>query len=69
MTQITNQTIIELEVDLEAEMLPFFIATQNLHTNPNTIFDGRLETLGLLQLVMKYPSQIEKYFPNLYQRS
>lgn len=28
-----------------------------------------METLGLMQLVMKYPEQMEKYFPNLYSRS
>lgn len=35
-------------------MLPFFITSNDIHINLDTIASGKMETLSLLQLTNKY---------------
>jgi len=50
-------------------MLPFFVATQNIHVDLNTIFNEKFETLALLELSDKFPQKFQKFFPVLYLRT
>lgn len=36
-------------------MLPFFITSNDIHINLDTIVNGKMETLSLLQLADKFP--------------
>lgn len=38
----------ELRNNMEAELLPFFITSNDIHVNQDTIYNGKMETLGLI---------------------